>query len=244
MSSNAHSSAPTPAGGMLRTGLKAGAAFAGGMALGVVLALLLGAGVFFYYLSRLQGAPGMPAARAGGAGAWVALLFSPPTLIACLLLLVVPAYVFVGVQLGRARAVARVVQQHGAGLAQRLAEPLAARIEAMPRTHQALHRGSDALSMREVMGRIEPWLGGGRVVRATVRFVLARLPLADIQQQWLEARAEHGGVAQPQDGALRSLLGHHIDGVLQDLATPSYRLLWLLMAGQAALLAVGIWLTA
>lgn len=51
-------------------------------------------------------------------------------------------------------------------------------------------------------------------------------------------------MAQPQDGALRSLLGHHIDGVLQDLATPSYRLLWLLMAGQAALLAVGIWLTA
>lgn len=227
----------------LRTGLSAGTALAGGVALGLALAVVLGGGAFFYYLTRLQGG-GIPAARAGGAGALLALLASPPVLIALLLVLVIPFYAFAGVQIGRARAVARVVQRHGDGLAQRLADGLTARIEALPRAHHALHRGADLLSQREVMGLIEPWLGGGRVVRALVRFVLARLPLADILQQWREARAEHGEVAQPQDAALRSLLGARIHDTLQELATPSYRWLWIVMGAHALLLALGIWLTA
>jgi hypothetical protein len=62
MSSN---STATPSIG--RTGLKAGAAFASSVILGLVLAFVLGGGVFAFYVTQLNGS-GAPAARAGGAG--------------------------------------------------------------------------------------------------------------------------------------------------------------------------------
>ena len=93
--SSTSSSAPS----LVRTGAKAGVAFASSVAMGSLLALLLGGGVFFFYVSRLSG-PGMPAgAHAGGAGAILALLFSPPLLVGMLLLAFVPIYLMLGVAL-------------------------------------------------------------------------------------------------------------------------------------------------
>ena len=110
----------TRASGALRTGLSAGTAFAGGLSIGLVVAALALA-AFVVYVPRLNGATGW----------W-------PWLLAALLLAMVPLDVFLGVHLGRGRAVARVVQRHGEGLAERMAQALAQRIEATQHIQQAM----------------------------------------------------------------------------------------------------------
>lgn len=238
------SSTSCAAPSMVRTGAKAGAAFAGSVAMGCLLAFLLGGGVFFFYLSRLSG-PGMPAAaHAGGAGAILALLFSPPLLVGMLLLAFVPIYLMLGVARGRSRAVQQVVVNHGEAMAQRLTDAMAGRIEAMPRTKGALERVADVLSADAIVQQLAPVLGQGRAVRGMVSFVLNRLPLADLMAQWQQGRAaEAAAAAGAPDPALRALLMQRISETLQDAATPSRKPLYIAMAIQAALLAVGLWLT-
>jgi hypothetical protein len=87
---------------LVRTGAKAGLAFAGSVIKGGLLGVVLGGGVFFFYLSQLNG-PGNVAARAGGAGAIIALITTPSVLVALLLLLFVVVYTMLGVAQGRAR---------------------------------------------------------------------------------------------------------------------------------------------
>jgi hypothetical protein len=230
---------------MVRTGAKAGVAFAGSVAMGAVLALLLGGGVFFFYLSRLSG-PGMPAAaHAGGAGAVLALLFSPPLLVGMLLLAFVPVYAMLGVARGRSRAVQQIVMNHGEAMAQRLTEVIAVRIEAMPRTKGALERVADVLSADAIVQQLAPVLGQGRAVRGMVKFVLHRLPMADLMVQWQQSRAAEAAAPAPgaPDPALRALLTQRIGETLQDAATPSRKPLYIAMAVQATLLALGMWLT-
>ena len=231
---------------MVRTGAKAGVAFASSVAMGCLLALLLGGGVFFFYLSRLSG-PGMPAAaHTGGAGVILALLFSPSSLVGILLLAFVPIYVMLGVARGRSRAVQQVVMGHGEALSQRLTDVIAARIEAMPRTKGALERVSEVLSADAISQQLAPVLGQGRAVRGMVNFAVNRLPLADLMAQWQQScTAEAAVVPAPgaPDPALRSLLMQRIGQTLQHAATPSSKPLYIAMAVQATLLAVGIWLT-
>ncbi|MEO7886450.1 hypothetical protein [Polaromonas sp.] len=241
MSSN---SSATPS--MVRTGAKAGVAFAGSVAMGGLLAFLLGGGVFFFYLSRLSG-PGMPAAaHAGGAGAVLAVLFSPPLLVSMLLLAFVPIYLMLGVARGRSRAIQQVVTGHGEAISQRLTDAIAGRIEAMPRTKGALERVSEALSVEAIGQQLAPVLGNGRAVRGMINFAVNRLPMADLMAQWQQNRAAEGAAAPAPgtpDPVLRGLLTQRIGETLQDAATPSSKPLYIAMAVQAALLAVGMWLT-
>ena len=240
----------TRAGGALRTGFSAGTAFAGGLGIGLVLAALALA-AFVLYVPRLNNATGW----------W-------PWLVAALLLAMVPLDVLLGVNLGRGRAVARVVQRHGEGLAERMAQVLGQRIEAMPRLHGALHKSADWLSADELIKQLEPWTGQDRAVRFVVNSLLKRLPLAELTQQWQQARAEHAAPAplaqldmpsnQPAtaaaaaseasaaagDPALRSLLTQHIQQAMSDFVQPSALWLWLALGLDVLLFLVGLWLTA
>jgi hypothetical protein len=238
--SSTSSSAPS----LVRTGAKAGVAFASSVAMGSLLALLLGGGVFFFYVSRLSG-PGMPAgAHAGGAGAILALLFSPPLLVGMLLLAFVPIYLMLGVARGRSRAIQQVVMGHGEALSQRLTDAIAGRIEAMPRTKGALEKVSEVVSADAISRQLAPVLGQGRAVRGMVTFAVNRLPLADLMAQWQQSRAAEAAVVPgAPDPALRALLGQRIGQTLQHAATPSHTPLYIAMAVQATLLAVGLWLT-
>lgn len=228
----------------LRVGLSAGKSLLGGLMLGIALAVLLGCSTAMFYFLRLNG-PGMPAAaHAGGAGAVIALLASPSLIVALLLVFIIPAYVMVGLMIGRARATGKLVARYGQGLAQRLAEMLAQRVESMPRAHKALHKTADLLSASTAVEQLKPWVGDGRAVQWVVRTVLNRLPLADLVDEWSHTRAEWGTEAAKGDPALRAFLAEKIQGLLQDMAEPPWMLLWILMAVHLVVLGVGIWLTA
>lgn len=241
------SSDPVGQQSLVRTGAKAGLSFAGSVIKGGLLGVFLGGGVFFFYLGQLQG-PGNTAARAGGVGAVLALITSPPLLVAMLLLLFVVVYVMLGVHQGRARAMQHLVEARGEAVSQRLGGAIAGRIEAMPRTHGALHRAADWLSVDALSKQLAPVLGEGKAVRAVVAFVIDRLPLSEMLAEWQQSRAEHGD--QPaageggatQDPALRALLTRRIHETLQDMATPSRKPLYIALGAHAALLGVGLWL--
>ena len=228
----------------LRVGLSAGKSLLGGLLLGLALALVLGCTTTAFYFTRLNG-PGMPAAaHAGGAGAFITLLFSPSLVVALLLVFIIPAYVFVGLQIGRARATGKLVARYGQGLSQRLAEMLAQRVESMPSAHKAMHKTADLLTMSAAMEHLKPWIGDGRAVQWVVRTVLNRLPLSDLMDEWGQTRTEWGTEASKGDPALRAFLGDKVHGLLEDMAEPSWTLLWVLMGVHAVVLGVGIWLTA
>ena len=227
----------------LRVGLSAGKSLIGGLMLGIALAILLGFTTLFFYFTRLNG-PGMPAsAHAGGAGAIISLLFSPSLIVALALIFIIPAYVFVGLQIGRARATGKLVARYGQGLSQRLAEMLANRVEAMPKTHKALHKTADLLSVSAALEHLRPWVGDGRAVQFVVRTVLNRLPLADLMDEWSKTRADWGSEACKDDPALRVFLGDKIQGLLQDMSEPPWMLLWLLIGAHVVVLGLGIWMT-
>lgn len=230
---------------LVRTGAKAGFAFAGSVIKGGLLGLVLGGGVFFFYLGQLQG-PGNTAARAGGAGAILALITSPPLLVAVLLLLFVAVYAMLGVQQGRARAMQHLVAARGEAVSQRLGGAIAGRIEAMPRTHGTLQRAADWLSVDALSKQLAPVLGEGRAVRSVVAFVLNRLPVRDMLAEWQQGRVEHGEPAAEegaaQDPALRALLTRRINETLQEMSTPSRKPLYIALGAHAALLGVGLWL--
>ena len=234
---------PSDAPSALRVGLSAGKSLLGGLMLGIALALVLGLSTNIFYWLRLNG-PGMPAAaHAGGAGAIISLLASPSLIVALVLIFIIPAYVFVGLQIGRARATGKLVVRYVQGLAQRLAEMLAQRVESMPRTHKALHKTADLLTEDAALTHIKPWLGDGRAVRWVVRTVLNRLPLAELLEEWSQTRAEWGTGAAKGDPALRAFLGDKIQGLLEEMAEPPWSLLWILMAVHLVVLGLGIWLT-
>jgi hypothetical protein len=207
------------------------------MALGLVLATVLGGGSVAFYLLRLMGA-GL------ANGGLIGMLSSPPVLVALVLLLSIPAYAFAGMQLGRARASRKLVQRYGPSLAQHLAELLARRIEALPGAHKALHKTADLLSPDAAMEYLQRWVGNGRAVRLMVRGVLQRLPVPELLEEWKHQRSQWDAQAQPDDPALRAFLGNAIQEKLEDLATPSLHLLGALMAAHAAVLGLGLWLTA
>jgi hypothetical protein len=237
----------TAAPSIARTGLKASAAFASALLQGIVLAFVLGGGVFAFYVTQLSG-PGAPAARAGGAGAALALLVSPPLLVATLLMCFIPLYVMVGIAHGRSKALQKVVTDHGDAIAQRLAIAIAGRVESMPRTHGALKRTADWLSVDQLCSQVAPMLGKGRAIRAVIAFVLKRLPMSDTLTEWQQVRADPPeqppapGVDKPTDPALRELLTRRIAETLNGLGTPSRTPLYIAFAAHAALLGVGLWL--
>ena len=239
------SSGPIGQPSLVRTGAKAGLAFAGSAIKGGLLGLILGGGVFFFYLGQLQG-PGNTAARAGGAGAILALVTSPPLLVAVLLLLFVVVYAMLGVQRGRTKAMQHLVAARGEAVAERLAGAIAGRIESMPRTHGTLQRAADWLSVDALSKQLAPVLGEGKAVRSVVGFVLNRLPMSDMLAEWQEGRAAHGepvavdGAAQ--DPALRALLTRRINETLQEMSTPSRKPLYIALGAHAVLLGVGLWL--
>ncbi len=224
-----------------RTGFKAGAAFAGSVAIGVALALLLGGGLFFVYVGRLNG-PGMAGARAGGA--LLALLTSPALLVAVLLVAFVPLYVMLGVAQGRRRALRHVVAAHGDSLSERLSTAIAGRIEAMPRAHGALERAGEALSANALADQLAPALGTSRAVRRIIAFVVKRLPLSDLLRQW-RAQRETSAPAEAgkEDPALRAMLHQRVGDALHNMAMPSHTLLWIALGAHAMLFGVGLWLT-
>ncbi len=244
--SSSDPAAPQPS--LVRTGAKAGLSFAGSVIKGALLGVFLGGGVFFFYLSQLQG-PGNVAARAGGVGAALALITSPPLLVALLLLFFVVVYVALGVQQGRARVMQHLVQARGEAVSQRLGGAIAGRIEAMPRAHGALHRAADWLSVDALSKQLAPVLGEGRAVRTIVAFVIGRLPLSEMLAEWQQSRDENAnapvageGGATAQDPALRALLTRRIHAALQDMAEPSRMPLYIALGAHAALLGVGLWL--
>ena len=224
-----------------RTGFKAGAAFAGSVAIGVALALLLGGGLFFVYVGRLNGS-GMAGARTGGA--LLALLTSPALLLAVLLIAFVPLYVMLGVAQGRRRALRHVVAAHGDSLSERLSAAIAGRIEAMPRAHGALERAGEALSANALADQLAPALGTSRAVRRIIAFVVKRLPLSDLLRQW-RAQRETSVPAEAgrEDPALRAMLHQQVGDALRDMAMPSHTLLWIALGAHAMLFGVGLWLT-
>lgn len=226
-----------------RTGLKAGAAFGGSVAVGVALALLLGGGLFFVYVGRLNG-PGMAGARAGGAGALLALFTSPALLVAVLLVAFVPLYVMLGVAQGRRRALKHVVAAHSDSLSERLSAAIASRIEAMPRAHGALQRAGEALSADALADQLAPALGTSRAVRSIIAFVVKRLPLSDLLRQWQDQRPASVPVeAGAEDAALRAMLHQRVGDALRDMAEPSHTMLWIALGAHAVLFCVGLWLT-
>jgi hypothetical protein len=239
------SSEPASQPSLVRTGAKAGLAFAGSVIKGGLLGVILGGGVFVFYLSQLQG-PGNPAARAGGFGAIVALFTSPPLMVAVLLFLFVGVYVMLGVAQGRARAMQHLVAARGEVVAQKLGGAIAGRIEAMPRTHGTLQRAADWLSVDALSKQLAPVLGEGKAARSVVSFVLNRLPMSEMLAEWQESRAAQGesaaGEDAAQDPALRALLTRRINETLQDMATPSRKPLYIALGAHAALLGVGLWL--
>ena len=188
-----HSSS-TASPSFMRTGLKAGVVYASSVAVGGLLALLFGGGAFAWYLGRFDG-PGMSAAHAGGVGGILAMLVSPPLLVAMLLMLCIPLYLMVGVKEGHAQALRQVIKAHGDTLSQRLAAAIAGRIEAMPRTHGALQRAPDWLTVETLSRQLAPFLGESKAVRLAIGFVLGRLPIADILAQWHETQGETGAAA-------------------------------------------------
>ena len=244
------SSEPTGSPSLVRTGARAGAAFVASVAKGVFFGALLGGGAFFYYLGQLSG-PGYPGARAGGVGAALALLTSPPLLVAVLLALFMGVYVILGVSQGRTRAMQHLVVARGEAVAQRLGDAIAGRIESMPRTHGALRRASDWLSVDALSAQLAPVLGDGKAVRAVIAFVVNRLPLNEMLAEWQQGRAAQGepqltvapgGVAPAQDSALRALIARRIHETLQEMSTPSRMPFWIVLALHAALFGTGLWL--
>jgi len=177
----------------------------------------------------------------------LALVTSPPLLVAVLLLLFVAVYMMLGVQQGRAKAMQHLVAARGEAVSERLGGAIAGRIEAMPRTHGTLQRAADWLSVDALSKQLAPVLGEGKAVRAVVGFVLNRLPLSDMLAEWQQGRAEHGlppaaeeGAAQ--DPALRALLTRRINETLQEMAEPSSKPLYIALGAHAVLLGVGLWL--
>ena len=230
----------------LRVGLGAGKSLIGGLLLGLALDLVLGIGAAVLYFSRFFEGSGQgihAAGHTGIYGAVISMLMSPPLLVGVVLLFIIPAYVVVGLMIGRARATGKLVARYGEGLAQRLAEVLAKRIESMPRTHKALHKAADWVTPEAAIEHLRPWVGDGRVVQFVVRTVLKRLPLADMLEEWGHKRGELGGEAVRDDPALRAYLGEKIYGLLEEMAEPPWTLLWLLMGVNFVALALGIWLT-
>ena len=230
---------------LVRTGVKAGAAFAGSVIKGGLLALILGGGVFFFYLSQLH-MPGNTAARAGGFGAVLALVTSPPLLVAVLLFLFGAVYLMLGVHQGRTKAMQHLVAARGEAVSQRLAGAIAGRIEAMPRTHGTMQRAADWLSVDALTQQLAPVLGEGRAVRSVVGFVLDRLPMSDMLAEWQQGRSAQqepaAGEGAAQDPALRALLTRRIHETLQEMSTPSRTLLYIALGAHAVLLGVGLWL--
>jgi hypothetical protein len=248
MSSNPANPSEPPS--LIRTGARAGAAFVASVAKGIFFGALLGGGAFFYYLGQLSG-PGYPGARAGGVGAALALLTSPPLLVAVLLALFMGVYVILGVSQGRTRAMQQLVAARGEAVAQRLGDAIAGRIESMPRTHGALRRASDWLSVDALSAQLAPVLGDGKALRAVIAFVLDRLPLSEMLAEWQQGRAAQGepqlpvapgGAAPAQDPALRALIARRIHETLQEMSTPSRMPFWIVLALHAALLGTGLWL--
>jgi len=168
--------------------------------------------------------------------------------VATLLFGFVPLYLFIGVAHGRRRALQKVVVEHGDAISQRLASAIASRIEAMPRTHGALQRTADWLSVDQLCSQVAPMLGKGRAIRAVIAFVLKRLPLSETLAEWQQARADAPdqptppGVDKPGDPALRELLTSRIAQTLSDLGRPSRTPLYVAFAAHAALLGLGLWL--
>ena len=230
---------------LVRTGVKAGAAFAGSVIKGGLLALILGGGVFFFYLSQLH-MPGNTAARAGGFGAVLALVTSPPLLVAVLLFLFGAVYLMLGVHQGRTKAMRHLVAARGEAVSQRLAGAIAGRIEAMPRTHGTMQRAADWLSVDALTQQLAPVLGEGRAVRSVVGFVLARMPMSDMLAEWQQGRSAQqepaAGEGAAQDPALRALLTRRIHETLQQMSTPSRKPLCVALGAHAVLLGVGLWL--
>jgi len=230
---------------LVRTGVKAGAAFAGSVIKGGLLALILGGGVFFFYLSQLH-MPGNTAARAGGFGAVLALVTSPPLLVAVLLFLFGAVYLMLGVHQGRTKAMRHLVAARGEAVSQRLAGAIAGRIEAMPRTHGTMQRAADWLSVDALTQQLAPVLGEGRAVRSVVGFVLARMPMSAMLAEWQQGRSAQqepaAGEGAAQDPALRALLTRRIHETLQQMSTPSRKPLCVALGAHAVLLGVGLWL--
>lgn len=245
------SSEPIGSPSLVRTGARAGAAFVGSVAKGVFFGVVLGGGAFVYYLSRLSG-PGIPGARAGGAGAVLALLASPPLLVGLLLGLFIGVYVLLGVSQGRTRAMQHLVAARGEAVSQRLGDAIAGRIESMPRTHGALQRVSDWLSVDALSAQLAPVLGEGKAVRAVIAFVVNRLPLNELLAEWQQGRTAQGepaplptaqgGPVATQDPALRALITRRIHETLQEMSTPSRKPFYIVLALHAALLGTGLWL--
>jgi hypothetical protein len=173
----------------------------------------------------------------------ISLLMSPPLLVAVVLIFIIPAYLMVGLQLGRARAAGKLVARYGQGLAERLAAMLAQRIEALPSAHKAMHKAADLLTVGAAMEHLQPWVGNGRAVQFVVRSVLNRLPLADLLEEWGHTRPVGQRRRQGRSGAAR-LSGRPHPGDAAGLTEPPWTLLWILLAGHAAVLGLGIWLTA
>jgi len=249
------------ASSIARTGLKAGAAFTMSIIKSGLLALVLGGGVFYYYLVQLI-RHGMPPMRAEGVGVVTAFLSSPPIVVGLLLLAFVPLYVLLGLARARSRAVEQVAIAHGDTLAQRLGGAIAGRIEAMPRTHQTLQKASDWLSVDVLSKQLAPVLGESKAGRTAIRMVLERLPLPEIFAQWQQMRSEAGlgvgvdttrlatevaaasdAAAVAQDPILRSLLAQRIGETLQDMAASSRTLFYYAFAAHAVVLGIGLWLT-
>lgn len=231
-----------------RTGFKASAAFGVSVAVGVLLALLLGVGVFFVYIGRLNGLPGLGTAGgltgAGGTAALLALLTSPALLVAVLLVAFVPLYVLLGVLQGRRRALRHVVAVHGDSLSEHLSAAIASRIEAMPRAHGAVQRAGGVMSVDALADQLAPALGTSRAVRRIIALVIKRLPLSDLLRQW-QAQRETSAPADPgkEDPALRVMLHQRIDNALRDMAMPTNTPLRIALGAHAVLSCVGLWLT-
>lgn len=220
-------------GSALRTGASAGASMLGGIAMGAVLAIVLGLFSTVYYLVRWSAVKAeLPAGALGNA----------PVVILLLLALSVPAYFFLGMQLGRGMALAKLVRRYGSKLAQPLADQLAHRIEALPAAHRGIHRSADLFSVDAAVDLVRPVVGDGPVVRKVLGVLMDRLPLSDLMKEWGETRAAHGGQAQPGDPALRNFLATRIQQTLDGMASPSWTWLWVFLAIHAALLGVGLWL--
>ncbi|MDR3323654.1 MAG: hypothetical protein LBS89_05570 [Zoogloeaceae bacterium] len=240
---------------LLCTDLKACGTSLGILALGVVLAILLGGSVTWLYWAKVIGPALIGAVQDYGdeirnPGVLIFLLVSMPTqligalLVGVLLPFFTLAYGALGFFYAWRLALRKIVVTYGTVIAARLAGVITDRLSILPRTQETLTHARQWLSGEGIASALESLLGKGVWSRRVAYFAARRLPWSELLADW--ATHEQAQQTPEQDenfrASFRDLLTRRLAAALQDAATPPK---WPLVAGvltHAALFGLGTWL--
>jgi hypothetical protein len=222
-----------------RTGLKAGGAFLGRLAGGVLLSFLWTLGVCLAYTHLVLAGERSAAAgagHAGGFGAVIALIANPELLVFLLLAFYFFAYGALSFFYAWRCALQKIMLACSAPLADRLAGKMLERLAAMPRTRETLRGAGNLVSEANLLQALEPDAGRQNVwLRRTARFALRRLPWSDLLADW---------AAQTEAADEQKMLAERINDRLRQMTAPPRWPLILALVGQVALFGLGAWFAA